>query len=191
MAEIENLKGEVIDLIERVYSAKSYPDKYDLVVDRKTIESLVQTITEKLDTNVELKECLDCYYCYTIAISESKEIPILPDYPNKNRLNWIRKYGRWHYQMYLVISKLGSYVMFYWNKYGYFLFKKSKRKYDSPGDKWQPIAAAITEILVQMNIKLLSPPLIFETFNIKFRGNIEGLDKNPSLIKLLFSEELH
>ena len=74
MVELGKLRSEIYVLLSRVYKNKAYPDKNDLVLGKDIVETLMYDIAKSNQINIELKECIDCYYCYQIAVSESKEI---------------------------------------------------------------------------------------------------------------------
>ncbi len=193
LEKMENIKTEVISIIKKIYNKNEYPAEMDLVLEKKNIDVLLQNLTRCLSTNVEFKDCHECEYNYSIAISDSKDVPIIPDYMKGcgKRSAWIKKFGKDHYQMYLSMSRLGRYAMFYWTKYSYFLFERSKERYQYPHNGWRPIIATLTDTLSELNIKLIPPLLLRETLDIDYDGKIEGLDKHPSILKLLFGEELH
>lgn len=144
---------------------------------------------------MELKKCADCDYCYQLAISTTYDIPIIPDYHKKNRKrrSWIKKYGKNHYQMYVALSKLGKYAIIYWSRYTYFLFlfEKIERKKIAPNDEWGNTYKCVVTALKKNGIKLIQPSICQSTYKLKYEGRISGVDNQPTLEKLLFSEELH
>jgi len=155
---------------------------------------IVTSIFTKIAANAELVTCPDCEYCFHIAISKNREIPIIPYYSKENneRKLWIQKYGADYNQMYLSVSRLGKYAMMYWSKYGRFIFMETRKlNYKPPDSHWEIVWKNIMAILESYQIKVVPPPLLYKIYRVKYKGKTIGYDKTPTLVKLLFTEELH
>ncbi len=106
--EEDKMSGDqngIMKILHKVYGEKLYPSSADFSLEESVAEEATKAISLKCQVNTEFKHCDDCHYCYQIAISEAKEIPILPDYSKNDdrRKLWIRHYGGVHYQMYLAL----------------------------------------------------------------------------------------
>lgn len=190
-----NIEDDISRLINKIYkNGLLCPTSDSFVTEEYLADKLVEEISIKCNVNIVRKRCPNCKYCYQIAVSSGKEMPIIPDYSpaNTQRKNWIKRYGDLNYQMYIALSKLSKYAMIYWTKYSYCLFmERLNHVYVPPSELWEGIDKCAKEIMQKMNIKTIDASLILRQYNVKYKGEIEGLDTQPSLIKLLFSEEMH
>ena len=194
---MDNFKKQIEDIVLNIYKDKTYPNQNDLIVSRNDVHRVVQQLQSICLTNIELLNCQDCQYCFQIAASISLEIPIIPNYSydNKSKLRkkWIKDYGSDIYQMYIAISRLSKVAMLYWSKYkySYFTGERSHNVLHPPNENWQKLISIIKDVLNKDNIIIIPENILIRRYNVTYKGVIEGIDRKPNLIKLLFSEELH
>jgi hypothetical protein len=192
--KVSGLEKEIDELIKKIYKNKSYPSESDFLINEEKAKEIYESLKRVVyETNSEFKICPDCNYCYYILVSESIKVPPMPDFKKgtNDRKIWVKKYGRYYYQMYIVISKLGRYALIYWSKYTPFLFGESQRiVYKCPSWKWKDLYDKIVSELQKMDIKLVPEKVLNKTKEIQYKGPTY-FDTSPTVLKLLFTEEVH
>ena len=183
-------------LIKKIYKDKKYPDESDLVISEEFLKELYEDIKRVCAlNNVELKMCPECRYCYYIIISQSKNIPLLPDHKkgSSDRSLWLKRYGRKYYQMYIAISRLGKFSLIYWNRhFSFFFIESEKIIFDWPSKEWEENYNKVVGVLIGKDIKLVPASLISKRYPVQYENKITKIIENsPSLIELLFTDELH
>lgn len=186
------LEKEIDGLIKKIYRDKNHPYKSDFLISEEKAREIYENLKIIYETNFEFRIYPDYDYCYYILISESNNVPLIPNFKKgvNNRKEWIKKYGKNHYQMYVVISKLGPYAFIYWSKYRQFLSTESQKiVYKCPSANWRNLYNKISSELEKFQIKLLPLRTLNKVYDIQYNG-LTYIDSSPPVLKLLFTEEL-
>lgn len=183
----ENIIKFINETLSKIYKEKQYPSESDFLISKEKIEEIVNCLQNK-GLNPFLLNCNDCIYNYTIIINSTSEIKDNFFKNPKGRKKWIKKNKDKASIIYLSISKLGPFAMFYETNYFHFLLEFSSVIYDIKDIR---IINKITEVMESHKIYLLKEDILNLRFNFKFKGKIIGYNAHPKVQTLLFAEELH
>jgi len=163
--------------LEAIYKNKKFPSGGDLIIDPLYANKVICEVSSSACIKMELIDCKDCFHCHTVRINADK-IFVSPCFRD--------------FQMYLILSKLGKYAAFYWSKKrGSLFFAPVKTVFEPPDSFFAEIRDKVSESLSFHNFRVITPEFLSRRVPICYSGPIEGEDTNPTVLKLLFSEELH